>query len=415
MTSWQQDRRRAASRQFTSDNARALASLVGGLGDARDMLLDDEERKRKTEADTATQGLLRARTDAAKTTAESGLLKAKADEATSQEKLLRTKSESEEKSARVTREAAADEAKARPQKIASAATDVESEISMPGGVSQAQLEQIAVSRGLPASDWRTVLNERDANVDKTNKEAAEMANLSAQTEQRSAAAAKARRAPTGPKPKSPEEIKRQEVKDKISEATLRQLEGKPAAAGKLTSGEAEGIIELQTGQEILNNIEALKNSGGAGGAPINTGPIEAGISWFSTQLGVESPEKAKFKAETGAQLAEYIKSISGGAVSEPERASLIQNTPTPIDDDEEFLAKLQAVRNILTTKLATKRRAYEATGKDTAIFGAAPAPAPAAPAPSAKVRVSNGEKMGEVAKADLGEFLAENPGWKVVR
>ncbi len=187
-------------------------------------------------------------------------------------------------------------------------------------------------------------------------------------------------APLGPKPKSPEEIERQRKKDELLDEQLKQLKGKPEAAAqaasKLTAGEAESVIELQTGEEILSSIEKLKKSGGANGAPINTGPIEAVESWIRGKAGVESPEKAKFKATAGAQLADYIKSISGGAVSKEERASLLENVPTPADDDEEFLAKLEAVRSILRTKLATKRKAYQATGKDTSIFGA---PAPSKP------------------------------------
>lgn len=73
--------------------------------------------------------------------------------------------------AKVSAKAEADRAKAaeqaRPSNIAGAASDTESLISRPGGVSQAELERVAVARGLPASDWRTVLMARDTAVDET--------------------------------------------------------------------------------------------------------------------------------------------------------------------------------------------------------------------------------------------------------
>ena len=180
----------------------------------------------------------------------------------------------------------------------------------------------------------------------------------------------------GPKPPTEDQIQQR----RLRQLQIEQLEGKPAAAakaaGKLTAGEVESVIELQGAQKLLADLSNLKKTGGKGGTEINTGPIENIMGWMAGKVGTQSPEWTTFKATAGTQLAEYIKSISGATVSEPERASLLQNVPTPADDDEEFLAKLQAVNDILTTKLATKRKAYQATGKDTSIFGA---PAPSKP------------------------------------
>ena len=177
---------------------------------------------------------------------------------------------------------------------------------------------------------------------------------------------------TGPKAKSPEEIARQANKDALVEEQLKQLRGKP---GNLTSGEVESVIELQGAQKLLDDLSNLKKTGGKGKSEINTGPIENIIGWAAGKIGLQSPEWTTFKATAGTQLAEYIKGISGATVSEPERVDLLENVPTPSDDDEEFVAKLKAVNDMLTTKLATKRKAYQATGKDTSIFGAGAAPA----------------------------------------
>lgn len=412
MTSWQQDRRRAASRQFTSDNARALAALVGGLGDARDMLLDDEERKQKAEADKADQdlkgGLLRARTDAAKTSAESGLLKAKAEEAASQEKLLRTKSESEEKSARITRETAADEAKARPQKIASAATDVESEISMPGGVSQAQLEQIAVSRGLPASDWRAVLNERDANVDKVNKEVAEMANLSAQTEQREAAAEKARRKPVAKVP-SPEAVELRSLRLRQLRAQVAQLEGGKGGGKPMSPSD---VADLTNERVTIDSLSAIREM--AKDPEIMTGAVRGRIE---NKLASVTDSAKWTKFTTAVQIANKLiaRAVEGGRMTDADARYYQEILANPERGPGQFNATLDLMEQLAGDTLQAKLTALSESGYlvPESVKAKPKAAVAAAPAPSAKVRVSNGQEILEIDRADLGDALAD--GYKVVR
>lgn len=373
------EREQARARQQNA-SARALASLVpalieGGAGIAGDVVKTQRVEARQAKADAAKERDALARiadrkaiTDAQKARADAAKAKAEADKAKATIDAAEAARKAEGEASKTTAE----------QSMAA----LRSAAGAPGASLETLIGRASVDPGLGNLDDTAVAGILAEEQAKTRKEGA-----GATLAERKAIA------PLGPKPKSPEEIRRQEVKDKIAEATLKQLEGKPeaaaAAAGKLTAGEAESIIELQTGQEILNNIEKLKKSGGAGGAPINTGPIEAVESWLRSKAGVESPEKAQFKAAAGAQLAEYIKSISGGAVSKEERASLLENVPTPADDDEEFIAKLEAVRNILTTKLETKRRAYQATGKDTSIFTAPAAPA----APSKPISEMTDEEL----------------------
>jgi hypothetical protein len=411
MTAWQAERRRAQSSKFQSENARALANLIGAVGDAGDYVEGIDEKKRKREQEDASLGMLRAKTGAAKTDAESSLLKAKADEAASQEKLLRTKSDSEEKSARITREAAAAEEKARPQKIANAATDVESEISMPGGVSQAQLEQIAVERGLPAKDWRTVLNERDANVDKTNREAAEMANLSAQTAQREAAAKKASR-PPAPKVLTPDEIEERELRKRKLRAEVGQLEGKPeaaaAAAEKLTPAQAEDVANIVGARRALARISSEAQK---------TDPNILKSLWNSaiSTVGVDGPltgyvaEVRNFNSAVGAMR-------SGASIGVAEQKRLDSFLVAPGDTVGTVESKKAAFEQYLNDKEAGLNAVRGIQGQAPIQIPqpAAPAaPAASAPAASAKVRVSNGQEILEIDKADLGDALAD--GYKVVR
>jgi hypothetical protein len=406
VTAWQAERRRAQSSKFQSENARALANLIGAVGDAGDYVEGIDEKKRKREQEDASLGMLRAKTGAAKTDAESSLLKAKASEAAAQEKLLRTKSDSEEKSARITREAAAAEEKARPQKIADAATDVESEISMPGGVSQAQLEQIAVERGLSAKDWRTVLNERDANVDKTNREAAEMANLSAQTAQREAAAKKAARPPKGPSPEAVEErdLRLKKLRAEVDKLTNGATSGKPMSPSD--------IADLTNERVTIDSLAAIREM--AKDPEIMTGSIRGRIE---NKLASVADSAKWTKFTTAVQIANKLiaRAVEGGRMTDADGKFYQEILANPERGPGQFNGILDLMEQLSSDTLTAKLTALGESGYLVPeSVKSKPAPAAAsAPAASAKVRVSNGQEILEIDKADLGDALAD--GYKVVR
>jgi hypothetical protein len=106
-------------------------------------------------------------------------------------------------------------------------------------------------------------------------------------------------------------------------------------------------------------------TGKDGGAPVDTGPISSLVSWFRSKAGIADPRMVDFKATAGANLADYIKSISGATVGVEERKSLLENVPTAADDDEEFIAKLESVERQLKNKLTTKQKVFKAMKKDT--------------------------------------------------
>ncbi len=169
---------------------------------------------------------------------------------------------------------------------------------------------------------------------------------------------------------------------------------------KLTAGETEGIVELNQGLAMLERVKSMKE-GTDGGAPIDTGPIATFIEWGKNKLlGGGDPRFTEFKATVGAQLADYIKSISGATVGVEERAALLENVPTATDNDETFMAKLQSVKNQLDNKLKTKRSAYEAMGKDTRAFGAGASD-------SGTVTVTDGKETLTIPRADLADAIKD--------
>lgn len=147
---------------------------------------------------------------------------------------------------------------------------------------------------------------------------------------------------------------------------------KEAAARKGTDGTqverltVQNIFEIDDAIGAIDNIAQQKRG-------IDTGILANGGNWIAQKFGIDDPAVTKFKAQVGEQLAQYIKSISGAAVSDSERAALMQNVPTASDNDTAFSAKLDAVRQTLARKRDIIMRTEKAFGRNVANAGQAPA------------------------------------------
>jgi hypothetical protein len=337
--------REAEKTRRASAQSQALASLIPELVQAGTSIAGKVNDYNLDKADREAVNLDRmARGDVAKTNAATAASNAKAAETKAEAARVKAEADRVKANAEAAERTRKAEEEAQPQRIAGAASDVESAISMPGGVSQAQLEQIAVARGLPATEWRTVLNARDANVDAINAGAlaAQKAAADVKTAERKATA------PTGPKPKSPEEVRRQEVKDKIAEATLKQLEGKPdaaaAAADKLTTAQAEDVANIVGARRALARIDAEAKK---------TDPNILKSAWNSvlSTVGVDSPltgyvaEVRNFNSAVGAMR-------SGASIGVAEQKRLDEFLVSPGDTIGAVESKKAAFEQYLNDKEA---------------------------------------------------------------
>jgi hypothetical protein len=191
--------------------------------------------------------------------------------------------------------AAADMAKAnaeaRATNITGAASDTESLISRPGGVSQAELERVAVARGLPASDWRTVLGARDTAVDET-------AALAAKARQGEAAAKLAERKATAPlgggaKQPSPDAAMRSEKLRLEVERLRNEAAGGPGsaranAAMSATEKKRQQVLEVENfTSNIDRNIDAIKAQIDKTGTFELTGPEGAVMDRRLTEIATD--------------------------------------------------------------------------------------------------------------------------------
>lgn len=180
---------------------------------------------------------------------------------------------------------------ARATNIAGAASDTESLISRPGGVSQAELERVAVARGLPASDWRTVLGARDTAVDTT-------AALAAKARQGEAAAQLAERKAVAPigggaKQPSPDAAMRSEKLRLEVERLRNEAAGGPGsaranAAMSATEKKRQQVLEVENfTSNIDRNIDAIKSQIDKTGTFELTGPEGAVMDRRLTEIATD--------------------------------------------------------------------------------------------------------------------------------
>jgi hypothetical protein len=396
----QQNRRRARHQQYQSEQARNLAGLIGAVDDVGEEADADAMAKAKAEA-------LASDTGARKTQAEAALLRAKTEAGANADAILRKKTDD---SAKI----AADEAKAaklaREESVLRRKESVvDVKRATEGGLSKADLEKRAAEMGVPPEQLLAeadMLNREELLAADESK--AKTAANEALAGQRDAAAAKAARAPAGgkgAKPLSPDAARKLKAEADKAEADARKAIRDAAGDGKpvkplLTPAEVVGVTDLQQGLDIMDRLTKLKTTGGKDGAPIDTGPFAEFAGWFAKNLDMEDTKKTEFKALAGENVATYIKSISGATVSEPERKNLLENVPTPGDHDDRFMAKLKMIKDTLDAKLRIQKKAFAATGRDTAIFGEAPA----APDPvAAAVALSDADLAARIAAKQKGK------------
>lgn len=364
VTAWQQDRRRKRAQALQSEAAAGLEAVLGGVAAIDKRQQADEERKRKQEADEAemarkgVEASARMEQDEARTGILRERAKIEADKAAAEAQERETR-------AGVLRQKQAKEAQG------DALASLRQRAA--GGASEEDLRRIAM-----ADDRLGELDDdavRAVMLEAQDEEAMRKQKMATE-EQKAAALSRSNQPKPGvlrPKGagKDPEieALKKRKLKAEVeaAERAARGEGGKGGAPPKpaLTAGEVEPIVELQGARNLIDQLGRMKTEG-----DIDTGPIANAIDWLRSKAGVGDPKRVEFKAMVGTQIAEYIKSISGATVSESERASLLENVPTANDNDDAFMAKLATVKRMIDNKLATKRRAFAATGRQTAIFDA---------------------------------------------
>jgi hypothetical protein len=120
-----------------------------------------------------------------------------------------------------------------------------------------------------------------------------------------------------------------------------------AKAAQLSDKQVDEITDIKVIQKELNKFNLDKLDEG--------GPVEGRLKGLAADFGIATTAGFdEIKIRAGKQLASYMKSISGAAVSEKEAQRLAALLPNEKDDNELFVSKLQIFKDELNTKLQTK-------------------------------------------------------------
>jgi hypothetical protein len=365
VTAWQQERRRKQAQGLKSEAVAGLEALLSGVGG----IADEQERQKRA-------ALLKQQSEA-KTASDAAELERRKARDAADLAMEREKMGAEQARAERLERAAVLRAKGEESQRASVLRQKQTEDALEnlkrraaGGASEEDLRRVAMSDEalgeLDDDAVRAVMLEAQG---EERERAAKEEKAGAEADAARALATQRLRPKAGPgrgaKPLTEAQILENKKKQLEIQKLEKELAGGGAKAPKpsLTPTEVQGVIELQGARGLLDQLGSMKER-----ENIDTGPIANAIDWMRSKVGVGDPKRVEFKALVGTQIAEYIKSISGATVSEPERAQLLQNVPTANDNDEAFMAKLATVKRLLDNKLATTRRAFEATGRSTTIF-----------------------------------------------
>lgn len=140
-----------------------------------------------------------------------------------------------------------------------------------------------------------------------------------------------------------------------------RIEDKKAQQQKLSEKQVKDLTSYDQGIALLSNIEATKSQ-------FDTGPLSSRQNAAAQMFGMDDAQKSAFKADVQSNVAEYIKSISGAAVSDTERKYLLQNMPNMTDNDATFSAKLKKVKDRLERNRDLFLNNVKASGKNTSEF-----------------------------------------------
>jgi hypothetical protein len=139
------------------------------------------------------------------------------------------------------------------------------------------------------------------------------------------------------------------------------LQQKQLEKSKLSDKQVTVIGEYEKPLAMLKDIMNRKSK-------FETGPLAGRVHTLGGWLGMSDPDKAAFKSTVGESLAQYIKNISGAAVSESERQALLANLPTMNDDDDVFMAKAKETYERIERNKNIELSLMEKQGKNTQSF-----------------------------------------------
>jgi hypothetical protein len=159
---------------------------------------------------------------------------------------------------------------------------------------------------------------------------------------------------------SSDRLTESQMKRKLSE---NRLSWQKAERDELSDTQSKSIADLRTGIDLLDNILLEKRA-----KNIDTGPLSAARNSVAQYFGIDDAKVSAFKANVQDNLAQYIKYISGVAVSVEEARRLSTAIPKLSDQDATFISKLEAMKKRLLDREGIIVKTAREQGRDPEKF-----------------------------------------------
>lgn len=137
---------------------------------------------------------------------------------------------------------------------------------------------------------------------------------------------------------------------------------------------------------------------------LDTGPIADKVAWLKTTIGAGDPDITTTKQRLGRIMSDYMKKISGSAISDREAQRLANNIPSFKLNDNEFVAALASWRKDLEESRSRFLESLKRRGKNVEPFTK----------PNYGVNDELAPKKEEVRYVDGNKYKKVNGGWQKV-
>lgn len=194
-----------------------------------------------------------------------------------------------------------------------------------------------------------------------------------------------------------------ELKERAEDRRLKGQEFTQAQKNELSDKQVKDITSQDTAIKFIDDIRGFKKQN-----KIDTGQVSDKQNRLAQMVNLDDPKVSTFRAMVGQQLAEYIKSISGAAVSDKEREVLEKLIPKMDDSNATFDAKLGQLQDKLRSfKDVELKNIQKAQGKDVSKL--------ASPEPKSDLVTIQGPSGQTVKmKKENAEKYLSKPGYRIL-
>jgi len=145
----------------------------------------------------------------------------------------------------------------------------------------------------------------------------------------------------------------------------RKFEWSKEQKDELSDKQVETLKTFKDGQTLVDKIKGLSDKTKQFMGPYAS-KIEEGSKYIP--FTERDPNFVEMQQLVGTELANYVRSISGSAVSEPEAQRLAKNIPSMTDKPNEFMRKLQTYESLLKEYTGNAIDSFKKQGKNPEKF-----------------------------------------------